>query len=66
MKYCRFYDYAKDDSWWSRLRLLSEKGWQLQSITLIDASTGKILVVMQGEVGKVAELDKRIIGIDYS
>jgi len=49
MKYCRFYDYANTDSWWSRLESLSEEGWQLQSITLVDASVGRIMIVMQRE-----------------
>lgn len=66
MRYCRFYDYANTNSWWTRLGLLSERGWQLQSITLIDISSGKILVVMQGKDAKVTKLDGSITGIDYS
>ena len=66
MRYCKFYDFADTDSWWTRLVALSKKGWQLQSITLVDVSTGRIMVVMQGKDAEVTKLANRITGIDYS
>jgi len=67
VKYCRFYDYSNADSWWSKLKLFTDVGWQLHSITIVDLATSKIMVIMQGNdsVFKLSDSETNW-GVKYS